>query len=279
VFGSGGNLGFGRDGSHAKYLTIPATAVVPLPSNLSFEQAAGIGVAYITAWAAMVNAAQIQAGDTTLILGTTGAVGSAAARIAHKAGARVIGTARKASDIPAANVVPVDDWIDLETVDLATGARALTNGRGADIVFDVVGGVMFEQCLGALAWRGRQVAISSSSEPRVSFNLVDFYHHESRLLGVDSLKLSFEETAEILRILTPGIEAGTFPPPAVETFRLRKVCGSIGTLRNPESKPSRSWFHENCSLLHFMWIGAIPIGLRELCCKPICESDLTFACA
>ncbi len=220
VFGSGGNLGFGRDGSHAEYLTIPVTAVIPLPKNLSFEQAAGIGVAYITAWAALVNAAQIQAGETALILGTTGAVGSAAARIAHKAGARVIGTARRASDIPAANVVPVDDWIDLEAVDLATGARALTNGRGADIVFDVVGGAMFEQCLAALAWRGRQVAISSSPEARVSFNLVDFYHNESRLLGVDSLKLSFEETAEILRQLTPGIESGTFPPPAVETFRL-----------------------------------------------------------
>ena len=222
VFGSGGNLGFGRDGSHAEYLTIPVTAVIPLPKNLSFEQAAGIGVAYITAWAALVNAAQIQAGETALILGTTGAVGSAAARIAHKAGARVIGTARRASDIPAANVVPVDDWIDLEAVDLATGARALTNGRGADIVFDVVGGAMFEQCLAALAWRGRQVAISSSPEPRVSFNLVDFYHNELRLLGVDSLKLSFEETAEILRRLTPGIESGIFPAPRVEIFSLEE---------------------------------------------------------
>jgi len=149
-------------------------------------------------------------------------VGSAAARIAHKAGARVIGTARRASDIPAANVVPVDDWIDLEAVDLATGARALTNGRGADIVFDVVGGAMFEQCLAALAWRGRQVAISSSPEPRVSFNLVNFYHNESRLLGVDSLKLSFEETAEILRRLTPGIESGIFPAPRVEIFSLQE---------------------------------------------------------
>jgi len=220
VFGSGGNLGFGRDGSHAEYVAVPVTAVIPLPKNLSFEQAAGIGVAYITAWAALVNAAQIQAGETALILGTTGAVGSAAARIARKLGARVIGTARKAADIPRASVLPVDDWIDLEAVDLATGVRRLTNGRGADIVFDVVGGALFEQCLSALAWRGRQVAISSSPEPRVSFNLVDFYHNESRLLGVDSLKLSFEETAEILRQLTPGIESGTFPPPAVETFRL-----------------------------------------------------------
>jgi NADPH:quinone reductase len=200
VFGSGGNLGFGRDGSHAQYLAVPATAVLPLPRNLGFEQAAGIGVAYITAWAALVNAAQIQAGQTALI----------------------IGTARKTSEIPAGSVLPVDDWIDLQAVDLAAGVRTLTSGRGADIVLDVVGGSMFEKCLSALAWHGRQVAISSSPEPRVSFNLVNFYHNESRLLGVDSLKLSFEETAEILRRLTPGIESGIFPPPRVETFPLEE---------------------------------------------------------
>ena len=88
VFGSGGDLGFGRDGSHAEFVVVPANAVIPLPRNLSFEQAAGIGVAYMTAWAALVNAARIQPGETALILGTTGAVGSAAARIAHSLGGR-----------------------------------------------------------------------------------------------------------------------------------------------------------------------------------------------
>ena len=220
VFGSGGNLGFGRDGSHAEYLAVPVTAAAPLPKNLSFEQAAGYGVVYMTAWTALVNAAQIHSGETALILGTTGAVGSAAARIAHEIGARVIGTARKSSNIPAAGALPVDDWIDLEVADLATATRTLTNDRGADVVFDVVGGAMFEPCLAALARRGRQVALSSSPEPRVSFNLVDFYHNESRLIGVDSLKLSFEDAAEILRRLTPGIEAGIYPPPRFEIFSL-----------------------------------------------------------
>jgi NADPH:quinone reductase len=221
VFGSGGTLGFGRDGSHAEYLAVPATAVSPLPKNLSFEQAAGIGVAYLTAWAALVNAAQIQTGETVLILGTTGAVGSAAARIAHKIGARVIGTARQAVDISAA-ALPVDDWIDLQTTDVATGARKITDGRGADVVFDLVGGAMFEKCLSALAWRGRQVAISSSPEPRVSFNLVDFYHNESRLIGLDSLKLSFDETAKILRQVTAGFDSGLYPPPDLEIFSLEE---------------------------------------------------------
>jgi NADPH:quinone reductase len=222
VFGSGGNLGFGRDGSHAEYLLVPVAAALPLPENLSFTEGAGIGIAYITAWAAMVNAAQIRAGETALILGANGAVGGAAARIAHQFGARVIGTSRSASHIAALSKLPVDDWIDLETVDLVTGAKQLTNGRGADVVLDVVGGPMFEKCLAALARRGRQVAISSGSQPRVSFNLVDFYHNETRLLGVDTLKISFEEAAEILRQLSPGIQSGSFLPSAAETFPLEE---------------------------------------------------------
>jgi NADPH:quinone reductase len=118
--------------------------------------------------------------------------------------------------------LPVDHWIDLESADLGTGARQATNGRGADVVFDVVGGQMFEQCLAALAWCGRQIAISSSPDPRVSFNLVDFYHNQSRLFGVDSLKLSFQEAGDILRRLTSGFEIGDFPPPEVETYPLEQ---------------------------------------------------------
>jgi NADPH:quinone reductase len=222
VFGSGGSLGFVRDGSHAEYLVVPGNGVLPAPKNLSFAEAAGIGVAYITAWAAMVNAAQIRSGETALILGTTGAVGSAAARIAHKFGARVIGTSRKVSDLQASNPLPVDHWINLEAGDLVGETRTVTNGRGADVVLDVVGGPLFEKCLAALAWRGRQVSISSGSQPRVTFNLVDFYHNESRLLGVDSLKISFEESVEILRELIPGIESGVFPAPRAETFSLEE---------------------------------------------------------
>jgi NADPH:quinone reductase-like Zn-dependent oxidoreductase len=222
VFGSGGNLGFGRDGSHAEFVTVPTNGLLPLPRGLTFAQAAGVGVAYLTAWAAMVNAADIQPGETILILGTNGAVGGAAARIAHSLGARVLGVVRKGADIPAVGVIPVDAWIDLEKTELPAGARALTNGRGAEVVFDVVGGPMFEKCLAALAPRGRQIAISSAPDPRVSLNLVDFYHNESRLLGVDSLKLSFEEAAEILRKLTPGLESGIYPAPTSQEFPLEE---------------------------------------------------------
>jgi NADPH:quinone reductase len=223
VFGSGGNLGFTRDGSHAEFMVVPEDGIVPIPKGFTFDQSAAIGLPYITAWSALVNAARLQPGETVLILGADGAVGSAAVHIAHNRKARVLGAVRNASKIANARHLPVDVWINLETTDLPAGARDATKGKGADVVFDLVGGSMFEKCLAALALGGRQVVISSSPEPRVSFNLVDFYHNESRLFGVDLVKLSFQEAANILRELTPGFESGTFLPPEVQSFPLARA--------------------------------------------------------
>lgn len=222
VFGSGGNLGFARDGSHAEFVAVPESAITLMPQNFSFEQAAAVGLAYLTAWAALVQTAAVQAGETVLILGTTGAVGSAAAAIAHQRGARVLGTVRKNSELAALRNLPVDTWINLESTELPKGVREATAGKGADVVFDLVGGPMFEKCLACLARRGRQVAISSGPEPRVSFNLVDFYHNESRLFGLDTLKMPFEQAATILRELTPHFESGAFPPPQFDVFPLEQ---------------------------------------------------------
>jgi NADPH:quinone reductase len=216
VFGSGGNLGFGRDGTHAEFVAVPVAALNPLPKNLSFEQASAMGVAYMTAWSAVVTTAKIQPGEMILITGTTGAVGGAAAKIARKQGAHVIGTSRRAADIPGLSDPAVEHWIGLDAGNLSASVLALTQGRGVDVVFDVIGGAMFEPCLKSLASRGRHIAIASNPDPRVSFNLVDFYHRELRLFGVDSLKISFEESASILRGLTPGIEDESFPPPALK---------------------------------------------------------------
>jgi NADPH2:quinone reductase len=224
VFGSGGNLGFGRDGTHAEFVAVPLNAINPLPRNLSFEQGAAMGVAYMTAWAAVVLTAHLKPGETILVTGASGAVGGAAAKIAWKQGGRVIGTSRKASEIPALNNPAVAQWIGLDAGDLSELVFAATEGKGVDIVFDVVGGAMFEPCLKSLALRGRHIAIASNPGPRVSFNLVDFYHRESRIFGVDSVKLSFEESAEILRGLTPGIEDGSFPPPTIKTRTFADVA-------------------------------------------------------
>lgn len=216
VFGTGGNLGFARDGSHAAFVAVPTEAAVLMPPVMSFVQAAAIGLPYLTAFAAVVHGARLLAGETILILGTRGAVGSAAARLAHRLNARVIGAVRTTKDLSAVSPLPVDSWIDMEKTDLAAGCRAMTAGRGADVVLDTVGGAMFEPCLAALSRRGRQIEISSGGMPRVGFNITDFYHNESRLIGVDSLKWGFAEAAQTLRDLAPAFQKGELPLPNVK---------------------------------------------------------------
>lgn len=102
VWGSAPELGIERDGSHAEYVVVPAETLSPRPKSLSAAQAAAIGAPYITAWACIVNAAQIQPGETILIVGAAGAVGQAAAQIANWKQARVIGADITSDAIPGA---------------------------------------------------------------------------------------------------------------------------------------------------------------------------------
>src|SRR5271163_4950228 len=105
VWGSSAKLGIMCDGSHAEYVVVPAETLSLKPKPLSMAQAAAIGVPYITAWASIVSAAQIQAGETILIVGAAGAVGQAAAQIASWKKARVIGADHTSGPIPGTESV------------------------------------------------------------------------------------------------------------------------------------------------------------------------------
>ena len=220
VFGTGGNLGIGRDGSHAEFMTVPVDALVETPPEFSDESAASIGVIYLAAYAAIVQAGQVKSGETALVTGTTGAVGSAAATIAYAKPARVLGTVRSRRELGTRNDLSFVEWIDLESRPLPESVKELTGGKGADLILDVVGGPLFQPCLDSLAHRGRQIAIASTGNHQVTFNLLNFYHKDARLIGVDTLKLTFAESAEILRALLPDFKAGIYSPPTVETVSL-----------------------------------------------------------
>ncbi len=216
VLGSGDGLGFTRDGSHAELLAVPEEALVRKPPEISFAQAAAVGVPYLAAWMALIDAAGLRRGETALILGVNGAVGAAAGRLAHWRGARVLGTVRASTDrtpVPAAPSPSADVVIDLDRRGLVEAVHEETGGRGVDVALDVVGGPLFEPCLRSLARGGRQVSIAASGDPRVSFNLADFYHREARLFGIDTLALDFAGSRRILEQLLPGLRDGTLAPP------------------------------------------------------------------
>jgi len=212
VWGSGPGLGVNRDGSHAEYVSVPELFIARKPSTLSMEQAAAIGVPYMTAWAALMHAAQIHAGETILIVGAAGAVGQAATQIAKWKKVRVLGADRSPTPISG-----VDVTIDTQREDMPARVREITGGKGADVVLDAVGGAMFEPALRSLRRGGRQVAITSTGDKRVSFNLVDFYHNLSHLIGVDSQAFTPDEVSEISSELGIGFEAGALKIAPVET--------------------------------------------------------------
>jgi NADPH:quinone reductase len=237
VWGTGGDTGFTRDGTHAEMIAVPVSSLRRKPDTLGFDQAASVGVNYIAAWCGL-EAAELKAGETVLLIGAGGGVGGAAAQIARRLGARVIGADRREPH-PDAPIHGIAEKLILGAKDLPAEVRAATDGKGADVVFDLVGGVMFRNALNSLALRGRLVEIAATGQREVSFDIADFYHNESRLYGVDTLKRDLTASAGILEALTPGFLAGDYrAAPVAETCGLgeaqeayRKVAaGSAGRI-------------------------------------------------
>jgi NADPH:quinone reductase-like Zn-dependent oxidoreductase len=126
--------------------------------------------------------------------------------------------------------------IDTQTEDLEKCVLELRAGNGVDAVFDTVGGPMFEPALRSLKLRGRQVAISSPGRPRVSFNLIDFYHNFSRLLGVDSYGLTSRQIAEIEDERRLGFETGALKPLPIEVVPFEKAVDAYSRVAARQAK-------------------------------------------
>ncbi|MGA8330871.1 MAG: zinc-binding alcohol dehydrogenase family protein, partial [Mycobacterium sp.] len=222
VWGTGGDIGFTRDGSPAELIAVPVDALVCKPERLSFDEASTVGVNFVVAWYGAVETAQLTAGETIAVFGVSGGVGGAVAQIAHVLGAAVIGVDRRppAPQTPAADVI--DDFIVFDPADdFGAAIKQRTGGRGVDVVYDAVGGVTTPSALAALAHRGRLVVISAVGSPSVDINLLDLYHNETRILGTDSGRLTVVDSARRLEAMAPYFESGQFRPlPITATYSL-----------------------------------------------------------
>ena len=210
VFGSSGDLGIRRDGTHATHLSVEAEALVDKPAALSWEEAAGIGVPFVTAMEGFRRAGMPKPGETVLVMGVNGKVGQAATQIATWQGARVIGVVRKHEpyDGHASAVVEV---IDSSALDVAATVREMTGNKGADIVFNTVGDPYFQAAHKALALKGRQILIAAIDRI-VQFNILEFYRGQHTYVGIDTLGLSSVATGAVLRDLVPGFADGHLMP-------------------------------------------------------------------
>jgi NADPH:quinone reductase-like Zn-dependent oxidoreductase len=217
VWGAGGDVGFTRDGSHAEAIVVPTAGVRPKPKSLSFEAAAAAGVNFITAYLGLVQTAGVHAGETVLVTGARGGVGSAVIQLAAWKSAQVFAVDRQAAPDRARGVSrEFAGSTDADYAAIVDQVLSATGGRGVDVVFDTVGGPLFEPCLRMLGRRGRQVNISATGVRRVSFDLLDFYRKSLSLFGIDTRALDTVASAAILEELTPAFESGALAPPNVQ---------------------------------------------------------------
>jgi len=210
VFGSSGDLGIRRDGTHATHLVVETEAVVDKPPSISWEEAAGIGVPFVTAMEGLRRAGMPKPGETVLVMGVNGKVGQAAVQIATWQGARIIGVVRKNEAYEGHSNAPVE-VIDASATDVAARVRELTSGKGADIVYNTVGDPYFQAAHKSLALRGRQILIAAIDRI-VQFNILEFYRGQHTYVGIDTLGLCSVATGEVLRELVPGFASGKLKP-------------------------------------------------------------------
>ncbi len=168
VFGGTGYGGF------AEQIAVNEHALRDMPESMSFVQASGISTTYGTSYYALKQRAALQAGETLLVLGAGGGVGLSAVELGKAMGARVLAAASTTEKLAAAEAAGADELIDYSAGVLKDSVKKLTDGRGADVIYDPVGGALFDQCMRCINWYGRVLVIgfAAGDIPKVPTNLI-----------------------------------------------------------------------------------------------------------
>lgn len=168
VFGGTGH------GCFSQQIAVPAKSLRKKPKGMSFSQASGISTTYGTSYYALKQRANLQPGETLLVLGAAGGVGLAAVELGKAMGARVIAAASSSEKLETAKQAGADELIDYSDGELKDKVKALTGGKGADVIYDPVGGDLFDQCMRCINWYGRVLIIGfvGGDIPRVPTNLI-----------------------------------------------------------------------------------------------------------
>ncbi|MEM1434978.1 MAG: NADPH:quinone oxidoreductase family protein [Pseudomonadota bacterium] len=161
-------------GGMSGQLAIPAAALRRVPDGMSMAQASGISTTYGTSYYALKQRAELKPGETLLVLGAAGGVGLAAVELGKAMGARVIAAASSAEKLAVAERAGADELVDYSDGELKEKVKALTGGKGADVIYDPVGGALFDQCMRCINWYGRLLVIgfAAGDIPKLPINLV-----------------------------------------------------------------------------------------------------------
>jgi NADPH:quinone reductase-like Zn-dependent oxidoreductase len=179
-FRSVGTLG---NGTYAEYVKLPSRNVVPIPENMTFNEAAAFSLVFITAWHMLITLAQVKSGETVLVHGAGSGVGTAGIQIAKLFGARVITTAGSQEKLELAKKLGADEIINYRESDFLEDIRRITNKKGVDIVFEHTGGEVFEKSIKIIGKGGRLVTCGSTTDYVAKTDLRYLYSRQLTIFG------------------------------------------------------------------------------------------------
>ncbi|HTK32100.1 MAG TPA: zinc-binding dehydrogenase [Candidatus Saccharimonadaceae bacterium] len=195
-------IGRRRNGGYAERVAVPAVNCLPYPENLKWEQAAAVPLVFLTAWHMLVGRAKLRAGEDVLVIGAGSGVGSAAVQIARLLGARVLASASGRERLERVRTLGAHETIDHAGEDLAARARELTGKKGVEVVFEHVGGRVFEQGVAALARNGRLVTCGATIGGDAKLDLNALFGRHLTLMGSWMGRRS--ELVEVLQFVRDG---------------------------------------------------------------------------
>lgn len=201
---------FPQTGTYAEQALCLKSQVYPLPEKLSFAQGACINVPYATAWRALFHKARAEKGETVLVHGASGGVGTASVQLARQAGLKVIGTGGTEEGRRLVKEQGADFVFDHGQQDYLERIMEATNGQGVDVILEMLADVNLENDLGILAVRGRVVVIGCRGT--IEINPRQMMGKDTSVLGMTLMNATEEETADMHAVLAARMEDGTIKP-------------------------------------------------------------------
>lgn len=223
-------------GGFTEYAVADAMRVMPMPPSMSFEQGAAFVLTYATSYHALKDVANLQAGETLLVLGAAGGVGTTAIQLAKIMGATVIAAASSAEKLALCTSLGTDHAISYSAADWRDQVNAIVGKKGVDVVYDAVGGPYAEPALRCVGWRGRYLVVgfAAGDIPKIPLNLALL--KERQILGVywgDSVAANPKGHMANMRQLAAWFEAGKIAPSITETVPLE---GTVDALKRLSSR-------------------------------------------
>ncbi len=220
-------------GSFAEEVAVPGYNVMPIPASMDFASAAAFGMTYGTSMHALKQRANLQPGETLLVLGASGGVGLAAVEIGKAMGAKVIAAASSAEKLEVAKAAGADELINYSESSLKDEVKRLTGGQGADVIYDPVGGDLFDAAIRSIAWNGRLLVVGFASgripELPVNLTLLKGAAVVGVFWGAFAQRQPQDNAANFQQLFAWHAE-GKLKPLVSQTFPLAQAGEAINTL-------------------------------------------------